>query len=667
MIDRRFLVGALGALLGLTATEALAAAKKKKAAAKKTTAKKKTTKTTKKTAKGKAAPKKAVKKAPPPEPVEPPPPPIPEVTPPEVAQALTSAFGAILREMLLASPVLATYAGLDKPEYGEFAALKAKLDDRSAAAQAAHVTRLKRAVDQLNAIPRDQLAAADRVNYDAVLWDNTNQLALARNFTFGDSAPCGGSWSGGFPNPYIISQLSGSWQYIPDFLDSQHTIENAADAQAYLSRLTAWAGVLDQETARARADFARGVVPPDFIMSKTIAALTALRDADPATSGLVTSLVTRTAAKGIAGDWQVQAATIVSGPVKEALGRQLDALTAQQSVAKHDAGVLNLGNGAAYYAQCVKLNTSSSLTVKDIHKLGLQKVSDLTAELDTRFRAMGRSQGSVADRMKAMYKDPQYLYPNDDAGKAKLLDDLNTKVKTVQIRLPQWFGVRPNTQVQVKRVPVATEAGAPGGYYSPGSVDGSRPGMYYINLRDISELPSWTLPTLTYHEAIPGHHLQGTIQQETKGLPMLRKLSSFNAYVEGWALYAEQLAGEMGMYDTDPAGRIGYLHDALFRAVRLVVDTGIHGAGWSREQAITYMMDTAGKAQGEATAEVERYCVWPGQALGYMVGKLEWLRLRDAAKAKPGYDIKRFHDTGLLCGAVPLDVLDDVYKAAGLI
>jgi len=190
---------------------------------------------------------------------------------------------------------------------------------------------------------------------------------------------------------------------------------------------------------------------------------------------------------------------------------------------------------------------------------------------------------------------------------------------------------------------------------------------YYINLRDISELPSWTLPTLTYHEAIPGHHLQGTIQQETKGLPMLRKLSSFNAYVEGWALYAEQLAGEMGMYDTDPAGRIGYLHDALFRAVRLVVDTGIHGAGWSREQAITYMMDTAGKAQGEASAEVERYCVWPGQALGYMVGKIEWLKLRDAAKAKPGFDIKRFHDTGLLCGAVPLDVLDDVYKTAGLI
>lgn len=656
MIDRRFLVGALGALLGLTATEALAATKKKTTTRKKTTKKKTGRKKTAHKSRKKPAPKKAA-----PKPVEPP---VPSVTPPEVAAALTSAFDAILREMLTASPVLATAAGLDK---GERAGLKAQLDDRSAAGQAAHVTRLKRAVDRLAAIPRAQLAAGDRINYDSVLWDNENQLALARNFTFGDSAPCGGSWSGGFPNPYIISQLSGSWQYIPDFLDSQHTIETAADAQAYLSRLSAFAVVLDQETARAKADFAHGVVPPDFILRKTITALTALRDADPLTSGLINSLVRRTAAKGIAGDWQVRATAIVTGPVKAALGRQIDALTAQQSVAKHDAGVLNLHNGKAYYDQCVKLNTSTAMTAKDIHRLGLQKVGEIRAELETRFRALGRTQGTVGRRIKAMYADPQYLYANDDAGKAKLLDDLNGKVKAVQARLPQWFGVLPKAQVRVRRVPAATEAGAPGGYYSPGAIDGSRPGMYYINLRDISELPSWTLPTLTYHEAIPGHHLQITIQQQTQGVPLLRKLSAFNAYVEGWALYAEQLAGEMGMYDNDPAGRIGYLHDALFRAVRLVVDTGMHAQGWSREQAITYMMDTAGKARGEATAEVERYCVWPGQALGYMVGKIEWLKLRDAAKGKPGFDIRRFHDTGLLCGAVPLDVLDDVYKAAGMI
>ncbi|CAL4868584.1 hypothetical protein MMA231_02872 [Asticcacaulis sp. MM231] len=665
MIDRRFLVGALGALLGMTASEALAA-KKKKPAAKKTTKSSKKTKASTKKTKGKASKKTAPARAKPVEP--PPPPPVPDVTPPELAAALKSAFDAILHDMLMASPALATYAGLDK---GPYAGLKSKLDDRSEASKAATVTRLKRSVDRLNALSREQMAAADRVNYDTVLWDLSNQLALARNFNFGDSAPSGGLWSGGFPNPYLISQLSGAYQYIPDFLDSQHTIETAADAHAYLSRLSAFAVVLDQETARIRADFARSVVPPDFILTVTIKQLTALRDVDPLTSTLINSLVTRTAAKGITpvsgGDWQTQATALVTGPVKEALSRQIDTLVAQQAVAKHDAGVRNLSNGEAYYASCIKLNTSTSLSARDIHRLGLQKVSEITAELDSRFRALGRSQGPVTERMQAMYKDPQYLYPNDETGKAKLLADLNAKVKTIQARLPQWFGVLPKTQVQVKRVPVATEAGAPGGYYSPGTLDGSRPGMYYINLRDISELPSWTLPTLTYHEAIPGHHLQGTIQQETQGLPPLRKLSSFNAYVEGWALYAEQLAGEMGMYDSDPAGRIGYLHDALFRAVRLVVDTGMHAQGWSREQAITYMVETAGKARGEATAEIERYCVWPGQALGYMVGKIEWLRLRDAAKAKPGFDIKRFHDTGLLCGAVPLDVLADVYEAADLI
>jgi uncharacterized protein (DUF885 family) len=271
--------------------------------------------------------------------------------------------------------------------------------------------------------------------------------------------------------------------------------------------------------------------------------------------------------------------------------------------------------------------------------------------------------------MRAMYADPKYIYPNTDDGKAQILSDLNAKVAAVQARLPSYFGVLPKTRVAIKRVPVATEAGAPGGYYNPASLDGSRPGMYYINLRDTAEIPSWTLSTLTYHESIPGHHLQLSIQQEAGGLPMLRKLSGFNAYMEGWALYAEQLAGEMGMYDSDPAGRIGYLHDALFRAVRLVVDTGMHNLGWSREQAIAYMVDQTGDTESGATTEIERYCVWPGQALGYMVGKLTWLKLRDAQKAKQGaaFDIKTFHDTGLLCGAVPLDVLSHVYKDAGLV
>jgi uncharacterized protein (DUF885 family) len=213
----------------------------------------------------------------------------------------------------------------------------------------------------------------------------------------------------------------------------------------------------------------------------------------------------------------------------------------------------------------------------------------------------------------------------------------------------------------IKRVPKYTEASQPGGYYENASLDGKRPGIYHINLRDTAEVPSWTLPTLTYHESIPGHHLQLSIQQEAT-LPLIRKVSFFSAYIEGWALYAEQLADEMGMYDNDPFGRIGYLHDAMFRGVRLVVDTGIHSMRWSREQAIKYFTDTLGDPVASATTEVERYCVWPGQACAYMLGKLTILRLRDKAKTALGskFDIHQFHDAILLCGAVPLTVLETV-------
>jgi uncharacterized protein (DUF885 family) len=263
--------------------------------------------------------------------------------------------------------------------------------------------------------------------------------------------------------------------------------------------------------------------------------------------------------------------------------------------------------------------------------------------------------------MRALYNDPKYRYPNTDEGKVKLIADLNVKVKTVQAKLPAYFKTLPKASVEIRRVPAYIEAGAPGGYYQGGALDGSRPGAYFINLRDTAEVPSWTLPTLTYHEAIPGHHLQGALQQEAD-LPLIRKVMWFSAYGEGWALYAEQLADEMGMYDDDPMGRIGYLHDAAFRAVRLVVDSGLHSQRWSREQAVKYYVDAIGDQEATVVTEVERYCVWPGQACSYMVGKLTWLRLREQAKAKlgPRFDIREFHDAGLVCGATPLTVLDDV-------
>lgn len=658
MVDRRYIISGLGALIGAAAGEAVAKPRKK-AAKHAAVAKSKHGRAAAHETRGRhheAARHEA--EAVVHEPVEAPP---PAETSPEAAAALKAAFDGILHDVFVAQPSTLTGLGLDK---GEWAGQKARLDDRSLVGRAATLARLQKAVATLNGVHRNQLAGMDRINYDTVLWDFSAQLAVYQT-PYGDY----GNFSGGFPAPYVLSQLSGSYQFVPDFLDSQHSIATKEDADAYMSRLTAFAKAVDDETQWARADMGRGVVAPDFILNAAIKQVTALRDTDPAASTLINSLATRTAAANIPGTWQADATAVVTGPLKEALSRQIDVLTAALPRAKHEAGVRGLPDGEAYYALCARVGTSTDMAPRDIHALGLDTVARLSDEADRRLRAQGLTQGTVGERLRGLYGDPRFLYPNTDDGKAKLLSDLNAKVEAVEARMPQYFGVLPKTKVMIRRIPVAIEAGQAGGYYQPGSLDGSRPGVYNINLRDTANVPSWTLPTLSYHEAVPGHHVQGSIANEAQGLPMLRKLSYFNAYIEGWALYAEQLAGEMGMYDSDPWGYIGYLHDALFRGVRLVVDTGMHAMGWSREQGIAYMVDVCGDTEDGARSEVERYCVWPGQALGYMVGKLTWLKIRDQVKAKQGaaFDIRAFHDAGLLCGAVPLSVLENVYKDKGMI
>lgn len=561
---------------------------------------------------------------------------------------LNATFDAIFNEMVDHSPTGATSLGLDT---GGRAALKAKLDPATPQERARYTAFLEKSVAALKAIPRDQLSGMDRINYDTVLWDLTQSLNGYKAFAFGSPGS----------SPYVITQLTGSYISIPDFLDSQHTIETKADADAYLSRLKAYAVLLDEETAKMQADVAKGVIAPDFALQKAITQLKTQRDTKAADSVLVQSIVRRTKEKTIAGDWGAQATQIYETAVVPALSRQIAAVEAVLPKATHDAGVWHIPQGEAYYIYGARGGTSTDLTPDAIHQIGLDKVKEINAELEKVMTKLGMTTGTTGERLKAMAKDPKFVYPNTDAGKDKLLADLNKQVEVVQAKLPAYFGVLPKTKVTIKRIPPATELGAPGGYYQPASLDGSRPGAYYINLRDTAEVPSWTLPTLTYHEAIPGHHMQISIQQENKNLPMLRQISGFNAYIEGWALYSEEVAAkDMGMYAEDPYGYIGYLHDALFRACRLVVDTGMHHKRWSREQAMAFMDANLGDPN---ETEIERYCVWPGQALGYMIGKIKWLELRAKYQAQlgPKFDIKAFHDTGLMAGAVPLAVLETVY------
>ncbi|ESQ88744.1 Tat pathway signal protein [Asticcacaulis sp. AC460] len=573
-----------------------------------------------------------------------------------IAAKLNQVFDDIYQERLKYSPETLTSLGLDK---GDKADSKAKLSDYSIHEQKAGAERTARHHAAIAAIPRDKLSGMDRINYDSVLWSLTQSKAGAEKFKFG-------YWGS---QPYILSQLNGAYQSLPDFLATQHTVETKADADAFLSRIEGFATVLDQQTERFNIDVAQGVMAPDFALDKAITQLQALRAIKGADSSMTKALAEKATKAGVAGDWAAEAAKRVDGVVAKALDAQIAALTAARPKAVHDAGIWRLKDGDAYYAHCAKGGTTATLTPEEIHKIGLDLVAEISAEADVKLKEIGYTTGTVGERMRALSEDPKYVYANTDEAKEQLLGDLNVQIRAIEAKLPDWFGVLPKTPVTVRRVPKETEAGAPGGYYQRPTLDGSRPGAYYINLRDTAEWPSWSLPTLTYHEAIPGHHLQISIQMEAQGLPMLRKTGGYSAYSEGWALYSELLASEMGMYADDKPGYIGYLQSSLFRAIRLVVDTGMHAKRWSREQAIQYFVATNGDQESAATTEIERYCVWPGQALSYMIGKIQWIKLREQARAKAGanFDIKKFHDVGLTCAAVPLAVLEQVFKDAGLI
>jgi uncharacterized protein (DUF885 family) len=563
---------------------------------------------------------------------------------------LDALMATFAQEIMQRTPELATGLGLD---HGDLAPLKSRLSDASLAARATDRSDNTRRLSQLRSLDRAALSGIEAANFDTVLFVlQVNDDGYAA-FDYGPG-PSGA--------PYVLSQLTGAYQQVPDFMDTQHSIDTAADAEAYLARMSAFVTIMGQELDMLHHDVALGIVPPDFIIDTTLQQMQAFLQTPVEKATLVASLARRAAAKRLDPKFASRAQSLYRDGVVPALQRQADVLKGLRAHAIHDAGVAHLPKGADYYRVSLKQYTTATLSPQDIHQTGLALVASLSAELDSALRAQGFAEGSVGQRLASLAADPRYVYANTDEAKATLIAGLNARVAAVQAKLPAWFGALPKARVEIRRVPKAIEAGAPGGYYQSGSLDGTRPGAYYINLRDTAEWPRWTLPTLTFHESIPGHHLQITLANETPGLPLLRKMIFFSGYGEGWALYAEQLAVEMGMYDGDPLGRIGQLHDALFRAARLVVDSGLHAQGWTRDQAVEYFVNTLGDKHSASATEVERYCVWPGQACSYMVGKITWLRLREQARHALGqhFDIRKFHDAGLLSGALPLDVLGQV-------
>jgi len=563
--------------------------------------------------------------------------------------ALNALFDTFFQEGLRQNPESATQVGLDT---GINADLRSKLSDDSLAGVAAAKALNADQIRRLSTIDRAALSAEGKVSYDTVLYARRSKAAVMA-FDFG-----GSSYG---PSPYVVGQLTGAYQSTPDFLDTKHRIADAADADAYLARLGAFARQLDDDTDRMRHDAGLGAGPPDFILDTALAQMTAMRKpADQ--SVLVTSLARRAADKGLDQRYATDAARLYETEIIPALDRQIAEARRRRAAAVHDAGVWRLKGGDAYYAAALRSNTTTALSPEEIHRLGLDQAAEIAARLDGLLKAQGLTQGTVGERIAGLYKDPASFFPDTDEGKARAIAFCNDRLAAIRPRLPRVFKRLPDYRFEVRRVPPATEAGAASAFSQPPSLDGSRPGLVWFNLHDTAEWPKWSLPSTVYHEGLPGHQLEGGLALSNTSLPLIRKTMGFSGYAEGWALYAEQLADELGMYDEYALGRIGYLKFQLFRAGRCVADTGLHHLRWSREQAIAYFVALEGDAPGFAAREVERYCSQPGQACSYKLGHTVWTRARARAMAAlgAGFDIKDFHEAGLACGRVPLDILDGV-------
>ncbi|MFL6863655.1 MAG: DUF885 domain-containing protein [Allosphingosinicella sp.] len=558
--------------------------------------------------------------------------------------ALDALFEEIFQRGIATSPEQATSLGLDR---GANAPLKHRLTPRTMAERARQLAEDRESLARLAAVDTAALSPAARLNLEVVTYSVTNRTVAPARFAI-DSAI----------RPYRIFQQGGAYFSVPDFLNTAHTVNVKEDAEAYLDRLEAFAAVLDQENGLQRMEAARGYLAPGWSLDLTLGQMEKLRGQKAEDSSIVQSLAKRAKAKGIDGRWERRAAEIVEKQVYPALDRQMAMVRELRPASAPGDGAWRVPHGEEIYAVALEQATTTRLSPAEVHKMGLDQVAEISGRLDRILRQQGMTRGGVGARLAALNVSPEQLYPNTAEGRAALIADLNQGVKDMYTRLPRAFATLPTQPLEIRAVPVEIQDGASNGYYNRASLDGSRPAIYFINLKDVGDWPKYSLPSLTFHEGVPGHHLQISLAQESRDIPTLRKTGFFSAYSEGWALYAEQLADELGAYKS-PLERAGYLQSFLFRAARLVVDTGLHTQKWSREKATDYLVETTGFARPRSQREVERYCTQIGQACSYKVGHMAWTRARAKAEAALGarFDLKRFHEV-LKDGAMPLTILE---------
>ncbi|MDO6692492.1 DUF885 domain-containing protein [Aliiglaciecola sp. 3_MG-2023] len=579
----------------------------------------------------------------------------------QTKQNETAAFLALMdqqtKALLQRTPTMATTLGVSEEYFG--GRFNNKLEDYSVES----IAKSKALRDSMEAdllkIDRSLLTGTAATTYDVLV----NAIGMTKQYEpylFGGFNPLS------IYSPYSITQLTGIHIDLPRALQTEHPLNNKADVEDYLSRLSllekAYTDMADVVTLDAK----HGVIPPKFAIEGALNVISGMTSAMPAENPLVVVLDNRL--KSVAeisdaerADYIERAQKITLEKVYPGYAKLQKALTATLASAQSEPGIWALPNGDKLYELALQNFGAGDMTAEQIHQLGLDEVARIKAEIDILLKSIGYSQGEVIDRVIALSEDPANLYENTDEGRDKLLNDLNLQMREVELLLPNILNTIPKAEVEVRRISIYEQDSSPGGYYTSPNLDGSRPGIFWINLKDTADWPILSLPTLVYHEASPGHHLQVSIAQEIEDMPMIRNMLWFSAYGEGWALYAELLAKELGLYEDDPLGDIGRLQSDLFRSARLVVDTGIHYKKWSRDYAIDWMHKNTGQSVASLTREVERYAVMPGQATSYKLGQIRILELRKLAKEKLGdkFSLPEFNDQILIHGSVNLTVLTD--------
>ena len=572
---------------------------------------------------------------------------IEEPAQPDVSEdeRLEAFFETVFEREVALSPIFEAQLGRKTENYGRW-------DDASDAAAVAENERRAADLAQLESeFDYTALSPASQVSYDIFVYDTEQSM---RNFQFRG-------------NQYVAHHTDSYALYLPVALQNLHGVDSAADAQAYISRLQGAETVLSQLTERLHAQTANGILPPEFVYSKILTDLRNLVSGAPFDDGADNAVYADFIAKVDALEiddsekqaLRMQGVEALTGPWKRGYEMFAEAVREAEEKADGNDGVWEHPNGAAYYANRIaNYATMDNLTADEIHELGLREVARIQDEMQA-IKQQVEFDGSLVEFFEFVRNDPNNYFPNTDDGREAFLERQRGLVAGVYEKVDTFFNLLPKADLEVRRVEPFRENTAGIAFYNRPSADGSRPGIYYTNLRDMAAVQKYVHTAIAYHESAPGHHFQLALQQEMESLPAFRKYGGYGAYIEGWALYAERVAKEMGFYQ-DPFEDLGRLQNEIWRAVRLVVDTGLHTKQWTRQQGINYFLQNTPLSVGDATTEIERYIARPGQALSYKIGMLKIQELRAKAEAELGdkFDIRDYHDVVLQNGSVPLPILE---------